>query len=87
MHKIFTIIFAGSILKIEPKRFSSGYPPERRVGLASLNRHWNSSILKFLNPSIVIFLTYRIIFTPFTFMIAHLLKVTILMCLEEIVQS
>jgi hypothetical protein len=30
--------FAGSILQVEPKRLGSGYPPERHVGLASLNQ-------------------------------------------------
>ena len=80
MYKIFTIIFAGSILKIEPKRFSSGLQPEPElVFLFSVFIPW-TSVVNF-------FLTYRIIFTPLTFMIAHLLKVTILMCHEEVVQS
>ncbi len=44
MEYLVKIIYAGQIMLIEPKRFGSGYPPERCVGLASLNQHSNIEI-------------------------------------------
>jgi len=44
MEYLVKIIYAGSIMLNELKRFGSGYPPERCVGLASLNQHSNIEI-------------------------------------------